>query len=76
MKDGARSSEGRGSGARARAGKVRRKAVVAALGVLLPTAVLITLARQYGGSVRASLVLHVMNNAVAYALASAVLLRR
>ncbi len=33
--------------------------------LLLPTAILLCLARQYGGSVRASLVLHVANNTTA-----------
>jgi hypothetical protein len=36
--------------------------------ILLPTAVLLCLARHYGGSVRASLLVHVVNNATAVAI--------
>ncbi|HEY3846495.1 MAG TPA: CPBP family intramembrane glutamic endopeptidase [Acetobacteraceae bacterium] len=36
--------------------------------ILLPTAILLSLARHYGGSVRASLLVHVVNNATAVAI--------
>jgi membrane protease YdiL (CAAX protease family) len=36
--------------------------------ILLPTAILLSLARHYGGSVRASLLVHVVNNAAAVAI--------
>jgi len=36
--------------------------------ILLPTAILLCLARHYGGSVRASLLLHVVNNGTAVAI--------
>jgi membrane protease YdiL (CAAX protease family) len=36
--------------------------------ILLPTAILLCLARHYGGSVRASLLVHVVNNATAVAI--------
>jgi membrane protease YdiL (CAAX protease family) len=36
--------------------------------ILLPTAILLCLARYYGGSVRASLLVHVVNNGTAVAI--------
>ena len=39
--------------------------------ILLPTAILLCLARHYGGSVRASLVVHIVNNATAVVIQTA-----